>query len=72
MHYFCLDCEASGPIPPLYNLLSIGVTALHEEGGQFRLGDSFYVEVRPIFPGFDPEAMEVAGLDIERLKKEGV
>ena len=25
MNYFCLDCEASGPVPPLYNLLSIGV-----------------------------------------------
>ena len=72
MNYFCLDCEASGPVPPLFNLLSIGVTALHEEGRQHRLGDSFYVELQPIFPGFDPGAMEVAGLDVERLKKEGV
>jgi len=26
MIYVSLDCEASGPIPPLYNLLSIGAT----------------------------------------------
>lgn len=71
MIYFCLDCEASGPVPPLYNLLSIGVTVVRPEGDRHVLGDSFYSELRPIFPGFDPEAMEVCGLDAERLRREG-
>lgn len=72
MVYFCLDCEASGPLPPLYNLLSVGVTALHPEDGGHRLGESFYVELKPIFPGRDAEALAVCGLDMERLEREGL
>ena len=70
--YFCLDCEASGPVPPLYNLLSIGVTAVREEGGRHVLGASLYLELKPIFPGFDPAAMAVCGLDAQRLGREGI
>jgi DNA polymerase III alpha subunit (gram-positive type) len=69
--YFCLDCEASGPVPPLYNLLSIGIQVVRPEGALHVLGDAFYVELKPIFPGFDPGAMAVAGLDPERLQREG-
>ena len=72
MVYFCIDVEASGPVAPLYNLLSIGATALHDEDRALRIGESFYVELKPIFPGFDKGAMKVCGLDAERLKKEGV
>lgn len=72
MVYFCIDVEASGPVAPLYNLLSIGATALHDEDSALRIGESFYVELKPIFPGFDKGAMKVCGLDAERLKKEGV
>jgi len=72
MNYFCLDCEASGPVPPLYNLLSVGVTVVRPEAGRHVLGASFYVELKPIFPGFDPAALEVCGLDVERLRAEGL
>lgn len=71
MIYVCVDCEASGPVPPLYNLLSIGATVVRPEGGRHVLGRSFYVELQPIFPGFDSGAMAVCGLDAERLKREG-
>lgn len=71
MIYFCVDCEASGPVPPLFNLLSIGATVVRPEGGRHVLGPSFYVEIKPIFPGFDPGAMAVCGLDAERLRREG-
>lgn len=71
MVYFCIDVEASGLIPPLFNLLSIGATALHDEDGTLRIGESFYVELKPIFPGFDPGAMKVCGLDPKRLEAEG-
>jgi DNA polymerase III alpha subunit (gram-positive type) len=71
MVYFCLDCEASGQVPPIYNLLSIGVTVVRPEGDHHVLGDSFYSELRPIFPGFSDEALAVCGLDVERLKREG-
>jgi DNA polymerase III epsilon subunit-like protein len=69
--YFCVDLEASGPVPPLYNLLSIGATVVRPAGDHHVLGASFYAELRPIFPGFDPGALAVCGLDVERLRREG-
>jgi len=72
MIYVSLDCEASGPIPPLYNLLSIGATIVRPEDGGHVTGASIYLEVAPIFPGFDRRAMEVCGLDAERLRREGL
>jgi hypothetical protein len=70
--YFCVDCEASGPVPPLFNLLSIGVTVVRPQGGRHVLGPSIYLELKPIFPGYDPGAMAVCGLDVERLRREGL
>ena len=72
MVYFCLDCEASGPLPPLYNLLSVGITVVRPAGGGHEIGESYYVELKPIFPGFDADALAVCGLDPERLRTEGV
>ena len=72
MVYFCLDCEASGPLPPLYNLLSVGITVVRPADGRHEIGESFYIELKPIFPGFDAGALEVCGLDPERLAVEGV
>jgi len=71
MVYFSVDLEASGPVPPKYNLLSIGVTVVRTKGDHHVLGDSLYIELRPIFPGFDKDAVAVAGLDIDRLRREG-
>ncbi len=71
MTYFCVDCEASGPVPPLFNLLSIGATVVRQRGDRHVLGESFYAELKPIFPGFDLGAMAVCGLDAERLRREG-
>ncbi len=72
MAYFCVDCEASGPLPPDYNLLSIGAVVVRREGDRHALGASHYVELQPIFDGFDPGALAVCGLDPERLRAEGV
>ena len=71
MVYFCLDCEASGQLAPLYNLLSIGVTVVRQEGNHHLLGEQFYVELKPIFDGVDPKAVAVCGLDVDRLRVEG-
>ncbi len=72
MVYFCVDCEASGPVPPLFNLLSVGVTVVRPAGDHHEIGESLYLELKPVFPGFDPEAMAVNGLDAGRLRKEGL
>lgn len=72
MTYFSVDCEASGAVPPLYNLLSIGVTVVRSATGHHEVGESLYLELRPVFPGFDPEAMAICGLDAERLRSTGL
>lgn len=70
--YFSVDVEASGPVPALYNLVSVGAVAVALEGGRWRPGDErLYLELRPIAPGFDPEAMAIHGITRERLEKEG-
>jgi DNA polymerase III alpha subunit (gram-positive type) len=72
MNYFCVDIEASGPVPPLFNMLSLGATVVRPEGDRHVVGDTLYLEFRPVFPGFDADAMRVCGLDAERLRREGM
>lgn len=72
MNYFCVDIEASGPVPPLFNLLSLGATVVRPEGNRHVVGETLYLEFKPIFPGFDADAMRVCGLDAERLRREGM
>src|SRR5213594_1170875 len=56
--YFSVDVEASGPVPGLYNLVSIGVVPVGRYEGIWRPEDErFYVELKPISGGFDREAM---------------
>lgn len=71
MAFFCIDVEASGPVPPQYSLLSIGATVVKRKQDRHELGPSFYVELQPAFPGVDPQALAVCGLDLERLRREG-
>jgi DNA polymerase III epsilon subunit-like protein len=71
--FFCVDIEASGPVPALYNLVSIGaVVVSRQEGAWVAEDDLFYVELQPIAPGFDPGAMKVHGITREHLETHGV
>lgn len=70
--WFCVDIECSGPVPGLYDMVSLGAVPVLKEGGQFTIGDGFYVEIRPQAPRLDERAMAVNGLDIEQLRAEGV
>jgi DNA polymerase III epsilon subunit-like protein len=69
--WFCIDIECSGPVPSLYDMISIGAVPVIQREGEFTLGDTFYAEIRPTAPQVDPEAMKVNGLDLEVLKREG-
>ncbi|MBM4367672.1 MAG: 3'-5' exonuclease [Deltaproteobacteria bacterium] len=70
--YFCVDIEASGPVPALYDMVSLGAVVVAPDGdGVLQIGDTFYVEIRPEGPRVDPGAMKVNGLDIEKLRREG-
>jgi DNA polymerase III epsilon subunit-like protein len=69
--YFSVDVEASGPMPPLFNLVSIGAVEVRPAPEGLVLGREFYVELKPIFPGFREESMAVHGISREHLEQNG-
>ena len=71
--FFSVDVEASGPVPALFNLVSIGAVAVGFRDGAWRPEDEpFYVELKPIADGFDPAAMKVHGIPREHLEASGL
>jgi len=71
--WFCIDIECSGTVPAIYDMISLGAVAVHErDGGRLELGDTLYLELRPVSDTVDDRAMAVNGLDIERLRAEGL
>lgn len=74
-HYVSVDVEASGPVPGLYSMLSLGATLITVPGkGDPKLGPSFYVELKPL-EGAASEPVHLAhagGLDPTRLVETGV
>lgn len=70
--WFCIDIECSGPVPGLYDMLSIGAVRVVRSASGWDLSEPFYVEIQPTAPRIDPGALAVCGLDIERLKREGL
>ena len=69
--WFCVDIECSGPVPGLYDMLSIGVTVVKASGEGWTIGDSWYAEIAPTAPHVDPGAMKVNGLDLQQLRDHG-
>jgi DNA polymerase III epsilon subunit-like protein len=70
--WFCVDIECSGPVPALYDLLSLGVVVVTEEADGPAIGASGYWEVRPTAPRVDPGAMKVNKLDLDQLRATGL
>lgn len=71
--WFCVDIECSGPIPGLYDMISLGaVRVTHSVDEGYVIGDPLYLEICPSAPKVDAGAMKVNGLDLERLKREGL
>lgn len=73
--YFSVDVEADGPIPGPFSMLSFGLVVAGRFDGQkfdslLEEHKTFYRELKPISPSFVPEALEVSGLDRERLARE--
>ena len=69
--WFCVDIECSGPVPGLYDMVSLGAVPVREVAGELTIGEGFYVEIQPQAPRFDARAMAVNGLDIEHLRQHG-
>lgn len=74
--YISADVETDGPMPGPYSLLSFGLSVVGKyDGHQFDSWQgqdrTFYRELKPISDDFQPEALEVNGLDRKKLKAEG-
>ena len=70
--YFCIDIEASGPVPALYNMVSLGaVPVLRRDGRWIPSAEDFYVVLRPMNDGFDREAMAIHGITREEMETRG-
>ncbi|MFN3202952.1 MAG: 3'-5' exoribonuclease domain-containing protein [Bradymonadia bacterium] len=70
--YFCVDLEASGPVPGIYNMVSVGAVEVRWDGERHQRGETVYIEIVPEFDGFKAEAMAIHGLTVEHLKANGV
>lgn len=71
--WFCVDIECSGPVPALYDMISLGIVPVTlGPDGDHVIGEGDYVEICPTAPRVDPGAMKVNGLDLERLRREGM
>lgn len=64
--FISVDVETSGPTPAQYSLLSIGACLVYDPAR------TFYVELRPVSLDATDEAMQIHGLDLERLRREGL
>ena len=71
--WFCIDIECNGPVPGLYDMVSLGaVVVAPTEEGALALGEGFYIEIKPQAPRFDAGAARVHGLDQADLAANGV
>ena len=71
--FISIDVEASGSVPGMFNLVSVGATAVRKTDGRWTLDpDDLYFELKPVFDGFDPEAMAIHGISREHLEATGL
>lgn len=73
--YISADVETDGPVPGAYSLLSFGLYVVGSFDGERLYRPeaelTFYRELRPISDQFEAEALQVNGLDRDRLVAEG-
>jgi len=73
MPFISLDIEATGPIPGLYDMISLGaVKVLKTEQGYEPSQEEIYLEIQPVYGGVMDEAMAVHGLDLDEIKAHGM
>lgn len=73
--YCCIDVEASGPVPALYDLVSLGAVAvIRREDGTHAVADHepFYCEFLPQGGAEDEGATKVHGLTRQHLREHGI
>ena len=70
--YVCVDIEASGPVPGLFNMVSIGGVEVRFNGQRHERGETFYYELKPVCDGFDEHAMSIHGIPEAHLREHGM
>jgi DNA polymerase III epsilon subunit-like protein len=64
--FISVDIETSGPIPSEYSLLTIGACNVDDDN------QTFTCQIKPISHKADPKALEVTGLSLDTLEREGL
>ena len=64
--FISVDIEASGPIPVVFSMLSIGACLVEDDLITFKR------LLKPISDGFDPKAMEVSKMTLADLRATGM
>lgn len=64
--FLSVDVETAGPIPGEYSLLTIGACDASDPT------QTFACELKPTTRNADPKALEVTGLSLDRLEREGL
>lgn len=63
--FISVDVETSGPIPGEYSMLTIGACDVDDDT------NSFTCSIKPLNRNADPKALEVTGLDMDELARDG-
>jgi len=64
--FISVDIETAGPIPGEYSLLTIGACNVANDT------QTFACQLKPTTRKADPKALEVTGLSLDRLEREGL
>lgn len=65
-HYISIDIETSGPVPGDYSMLTLGACAADDDT------KTLYLEFKPLNENAVPEAIQVSGLSLEKLARDGL
>lgn len=63
--FISVDVETTGPIPGEYSMLTLGACCVDDPSKRFSCS------IKPINDKFVPEALEITGLSLETLAKDG-
>lgn len=72
--YMCVDIEASGPVPGLFNMVSLGIVPVRmgEDRKWFVDTLELYQEYQPVFPGWDAVAEKIHGISRKHCEEKGM
>ena len=72
--YMCIDIEASGPVPGLFNMVSLGIVPVRlAADGKWNVDSiELYQEYKPVFPGWDDGAEKIHQITRKHCEEKGL